>query len=351
MRKAIWRGTDLLEFVRDAAGPPPVQDPDHVRLRITAAGVCGTDVHIIQGRLRFTDPPLVLGHEFTGVVEECGVAVTGVRPGDRVKCDSVVGCGACAWCARGATQFCPTGSEFGITRDGAWCEYLVAPERNLHRLPETIPDEVAAIMDVEVFGALRKPGIAAGEVVAVFGPGPAGLIATQLARLMGAGCVILCGTRWERLEAGRELGADHLIHVGEQDPVKAIRGLTGGCGADLVFEASGSARAVADAIEAVRPQGKVVLYGVHGRPMPDFQVDRVVLKDLEVYGALANRTGWEELIALVAQGRLNLARLITHAFPLEAAGEAYRAASSRDSGCLKAVLLIAPERLGPGFTL
>jgi L-iditol 2-dehydrogenase len=285
------------------------------------------------------------------VVEECGPAVTRVRPGDRVKCDSVVGCGVCEWCARGATQFCPAGSEFGITRDGGWAEWLVAPERNLHRLPEGITDEVAAILDVEVFGALRKPGIAPGATVAVFGPGPAGLIATQLARILGAGSVILCGTRWDRLEAGRELGADHLVHIPQQDPVQAIRELTGGRGADFVFEASGSARAVNDAIEAVRPQGKVVLYGVHGRPIADFPADRVVLKDLEVYGALANRTGWEELMALVAAGRLNLGRLITHAFRLEEAWEAYRAASLRASGCLKAVFLVAPERLGSRFTL
>ncbi len=129
MRKVIWRGREVLEFVQDGEGPPAVTKPDEVRLRITAAGVCGTDVHIIQGKVRFVEPPLVLGHEFAGVVEECGPAVKRVRPGDRVKCDSVVGCGACSWCLRGATQFCPEGSEFGITRDGAWCEWLVAPER------------------------------------------------------------------------------------------------------------------------------------------------------------------------------------------------------------------------------
>lgn len=350
MRKVIWRGREVLEFVQDGEGPPAVTKPDEVRLRITAAGVCGTDVHIIQGKVRFVEPPLVLGHEFAGVVEECGPAVRRVKPGDRVKCDSVVGCGACPWCLRGATQFCPAGSEFGITRDGAWCEWLVAPERNLHPLPETISDEVAAILDVEVFGALRKPGVAPGETIAVFGPGPAGLIAIQVARLLGAGTIILCGTRAERLAAGRELGADHTIRVDEQDPVDEIRRLTGGRGADLVFEAAGSRRAVLDALEAVRPQGKVVLYGVHGTPLGEFPIDRVVLKDLIVFGALADRTGWDELIEAVAAGRIDLARLITHAFPLEAAVEAYRAASDRSTGCIKAVLLVAPERLASRFS-
>jgi len=351
MRKVIWRGTEQLEFAQDAAERPAVRNAHEVRIRVTAAGVCGTDVHIIQGKVRFVDPPLILGHEFAGVVEECGPAVTRVRPGDRVKCDSVCGCGACAWCAQGAAQFCPSGSEFGITRDGGWSQWLVAPERNLHVLPDAIPDDVAAIMDVEVPGALRKPGIAPGEAVAVFGPGPAGLIAIQVARVMGAGLVILCGTRRERLEAGKELGADHVIDINEQDPAEAIRELTGGRGADLVFEAAGNRRAVADSLEAVRPQGKFVLYGVHGGPMSEFPVDRVVLKDIVVYGALANRTGWEELIALVAARRINLARLITHVFPLEAAADAYRASSTRSSGCLKAVLRIAAERTDSRFTL
>jgi threonine dehydrogenase-like Zn-dependent dehydrogenase len=341
MRKVVWGGNGELEFVQDGMGRPEVRNARDVRIRVTAAGVCGTDVHIIQGKVRFVDPPLVLGHEFAGVVEECGAAVTGVRPGDRVKCDSVCGCGECSWCAGGATQFCPSGSEFGITRDGGWAEWLVVPERNLHVLPEAISDAVAAIMDVEVFGSLRKPGIAPGEAVAVFGPGPAGLIALQVARAMGAGVVILCGTRAERLDAGRELGADHLVNVGEKDPVAAIREITGGRGADLVFEAAGNRRAVLDAIEAVRPQGKVVLYGVHGAALPEMPLDRVVLKDLVVYGALTNRNGWEDLMTMVARGQINLARLITHTFPLEAAADAYAASSDRGSRCLKAVLSIA----------
>ena len=341
MRRAIWGGTEKIEFHRDPGGAPTVEDPRHVRIRVTAAGVCGTDVHIIEGKLKFVEPPLVLGHEFTGIVEECGAAVTRVRPGDRVKCDSVCGCGLCDWCRQGATQFCESGSEFGITRDGGWAEWLVAPERNLHPLPDAISDEVAAIMDVEVFGGLRKPGIRPGDTVVVFGPGPAGLIAIQAAKAFGAGTVILCGTRPDRLHAGRELGADHVIDVHAQDTVAAIRDLTSGRGADVVFDAAGTRKSVVDGIEAVRPQGKVALYGVHGAPVPDFPVDRVVLKDIVMYGALSNRTGWEELIPMVADGRINLSRLITHRFPIEAVREAFLTARDRSTGCLKAVLQIA----------
>jgi threonine dehydrogenase-like Zn-dependent dehydrogenase len=341
MRKVLWRGTGDLVFTDDGAPRPPVLRPDEVRVRVAAAGVCATDVHIVSGEVRFVEPPLVLGHEFAGVAEECGPAVTRVRPGDRVKCDSVCGCAACPWCASGATQFCPSGSEFGITRDGGWAEWVVAPERNLHPLPAAISDEVAAIMDVEVLGALRKAGIAPGETVAVFGPGPAGLIAAQLARLMGAGSVILCGTRPDRLRAGAELGATHTVDVTRRNPVEAIREIAGPDGAGLVFEAAGKRQSVLDALEAVRPQGKLVLYGVHGSPVPDVPLDRMVLKDLRVYGSLTNRTGWSDLIELVACGRLNLARLVTHTFPLDQAAAAWAASRDRASGCIKAVLRIS----------
>lgn len=339
MRKAVWFGEGKIGFVQDGRDRPRLEDASGVLIRVTAAGICGTDVHIIQGKLRFAGPPLVLGHEFAGVVEECGATVTAVRPGQRVKCDSVCGCACCAWCLKGATQFCPAGSEFGVTRDGGWAEWVLAPERNVHFLPDSIPDDAAAIMDVEVFGALRKPGVRPDETVAIFGPGPAGLVALQVARVLGAGRVIVCGTRRERLQAARDLGADHVIDVNCGDAVEAIRTLTDGGGADLVFDAAGTGRSVADCIEAVRPQGRLVLYGVHGAPLQNFPIDKVVLKDIVVYGALPDRTGWEQLIALVAEKRIDLSRLITHRFPLEEVEQAYAACADRRSGCLKAVLL------------
>src|SRR3982750_1411081 len=123
MRKAVWTGKEAIEIVRDTNGQPRIIRQDDVRIRITTAGVCGTDVHIWEGRISFAPPPLVLGHEFTGVVDECGPGVSGFAPGDRVKCDSVIGCGACDACRRGATQFCPTGAEFGITCNGGWTDY------------------------------------------------------------------------------------------------------------------------------------------------------------------------------------------------------------------------------------
>jgi len=337
MIKAVWTGTERLEMIR-SAGPPPITRPDEVRIRVTAAGVCGTDVHIWEGRISFAAPPLVLGHEFTGVVDECGPEVRHFSPGDRVKCDSVVGCGECAWCRRGSTQFCPDGYEFGITRDGGWTEWLVAPQRNLHRLPESVSNEVAAILDVEVMSAFRKPGLRFGESVAIFGAGPAGLIALQCARVLSAHPVILCGARRERLELGKRLGADHVIDVRSGDTVARILDLTGGRGVDLAFDAAGAAQALLDILKVLRPQGRAILYGVPDRAIPEFPSKEVVLKDLVLYGALSDRTGWDEMIGFVAGRKIDLQSLITHRFPFERAAEALGAVRDRRDGAIKAVL-------------
>ncbi|MCC6859920.1 MAG: alcohol dehydrogenase catalytic domain-containing protein [Bryobacterales bacterium] len=341
MRKVVWLGRDRLEYLDDGAAPPPALAPHEVLVAVSAAGVCSTDVHIIEGKIQLAPPPLVLGHEFAGRVTACGSGVRSVKLDDRVKCDSVVGCGCCAWCSAGSAQFCAGGSEFGITRDGAWAEWIVVPERNLHRLPGSISDAAAAILDPEVYGPLRKAGIAAGDTVAVFGPGPAGLVATQIARILGAGRVLLCGTRAERLALGRRLGADHAINVAEDDPVEAIRELTGGRGADLVFEAAGTEASVLQALAVLRPQGKAVFYGVHGRNLHQFPIDSVVLRDLVVYGALTDRVGWDDVIGWAASGRLDLNSIITHRFPLDRAAAAYETIRDRRQGAVKAVLEIA----------
>ncbi|MCS7316350.1 MAG: alcohol dehydrogenase catalytic domain-containing protein [Bryobacterales bacterium] len=336
-----WIAPGRVCFSDDGGEPPSLSSPGDVLVRVTAAGICATDVHLIEGRLRLVEPPAVLGHEIAGRVEACGCEVHRFRLGDRVKCDSVIGCGACSWCVRGATQFCPRGCELGLTRPGGWAEFVVVPERNLHALPDLIPDDVAAIMDVEVVAAMRKLAIQPGETVAVFGPGPAGLIAVQLARLWGASKVILCGTRPDRLALGKKLGAHVTVDVRRQPAAERIREETEGAGADAGFEAAGTACAVRDLIAALRPQGRGVLYGLHGAPMPGFPVDEAVLKDLTLCAALPDRTGWDELIGWVASGALDLASLITHRLPLERAEEAVSLLLRRSPGALKVVLQVS----------
>ena len=339
MQKIIWMGKDELRYISDAAAPAKKCRADEVLLRVIAVGLCTTDVHIIRGKYRVKDPPHVLGHEVTGVVEDTGTSVGRVRAGDRVTVDSVIGCGKCALCARGSAQYCPDGSEVGMTIDGGMQEYIIIPERNVIPIPDSISDEVSAIMDAEVLGALRKPGIEKGSSLLVIGPGPGGLIAIQIGRILGAGKVILLGTRPERLELGRKLGADITISLSSGSAREEILEAAGGIGPDMVFDAAGTPSSVSLALDVVRPQGKVVLYGVHGVPVPSFNIDVITLKDLVVYGALSDRVGWEDMIEWVGSGKLNLRDIITHRFSFRDAQKAYETVRDRKDGAIKAVLM------------
>jgi threonine dehydrogenase-like Zn-dependent dehydrogenase len=343
MIQVSWAGKEQLEIVEQGFQRTALND-HQVRLRITAAGICGTDIHIWEGRLPFAKAPLVLGHEFAGVVEECGPGVDGLSAGDRVKCDSVVGCGVCNWCQKGATQFCPDGWEFGITRDGGWADRLIVPDRNLHRLPDAVTDEVAAILDVEVYGAFRKPGVFPGDTVAVVGAGPAGLIALQCARVLGAGRVIVSDFRSERLALAKRLGADYIVNVNERQFVEEVKKITNGRGVDLAFDAAGTERSFLDLLRVLRPQGRGVLYGVPESAIAQFPLQEVILKDITLYGSLSDRTGWDEVIELVATGRIDLKSLITHRFPLRQAVEALPMIRDPRFGAVKGILLMDPHK-------
>ena len=338
MKRITWTGNEKLEYTVTAPEPHGSPDDNDILLRVTALGLCSTDVHVIQGSVRFVEPPFVLGHEIAGVIEKTGANVSRVKPGDRVTVDSVVGCGTCSRCLRGSTQFCPDGFEIGQTSAGGMQEYLTVPGRNVYPIPDSISDEEAAIIDTEVYGALMKPGIKKGSTLVVIGPGPAGLIALQIARIMGAGTIILVGTRNERLETGKRLGADFTVNVNTEDALERIKAVTDGQGADIVFEGAGSPASLAIALDTAAPQGKVVLYGVYGSPVEKVDIDKVIMKDLVLYGALSDRSGWETLISWIEDGTLDLKELITHRFTFSEAFKAYETVRDRREGVIKAIL-------------
>lgn len=308
-------------------------------VRPTAVGICGTDVHIIEGQFPTVQPPLVLGHEIAGVVAATGPGVHRVKPGDRVTIDQVIGCGACFFCNRGSRQFCTTGFELGITADGGCQEVLVVPQENVFAIPPTISDEAAAILDMEVWGAISKCGVNPGDSVVVFGPGPAGMVACQVARILGAGRVILVGPDGARIASAQKLGlADAFILIDRENVVDRILEETGGLGANVAIECAGAADAMRNALDGVMPGGRIVTYGVHTRPFESFDVNRIGLRDIVVFGALSDRRGWEKVIELVSQGKLSLEPLISHRFPFDDAPTAYDLVRSSPDGLIKAVI-------------
>jgi L-iditol 2-dehydrogenase len=338
MRKLVWKGADTFEMVEVNDPAAQALGAHELLLRVKTVGLCATDIHILEGQFPSVKPPLVLGHEIAGVVEAVGPGVGRLSPGARVTCDSVVGCGRCHYCARGSRQFCSEGYELGFTRDGGCQEFLVLPEENAHLVDSGISMEEAAILDMEVYRALKKPGIRSGETVLIVGPGPAGLIGVQIARILGAGKVLLSGDAVQRLALGLQLGADRIIDIRTEDLAEAIKQETHGLGVDLAMDCAGTADSLRQALQSVTPGGRVVLYGVYPEPLPSASVLPLVLKDITVYGSCSDRVGWNEVINLVEQGRLNLKRLITHRFRFSEAPRAYESLRRGADGLVKAVL-------------
>lgn len=340
MKRIVWQGDNRLEL-QEVSDPKPDSLGDHdVLLRVMAVGICRTDLHILDGRFPWVKPPRVLGHEISGVIEAVGPMVSRVQAGERVTCDSVLGCGHCDFCVRGSRQFCRQGQELGFTRDGGCQEWLVLPEENVYPVAESTSMEEAAILDMEVYAALKKAEVRSGDTVLVIGAGPAGLVAIQVTRILGARRVLLSGDSKQRLALGSSLGAHRIIDIRQESLAGIIEEETKKRGADLVMDCAGTAESLNQALDSVMPGGRVALYGIYPDPLREVRITPLVLKDLTVFGSLSDRNYWQEVIHLVETGALNLARLITHTFPLEEAAKAYHLLRDRSAEVIKIVLRV-----------
>ena len=333
MRQLIWYGPEgvkLKESLQEHTRPTD----DQVLVKIHAVGICGTDIHILNGSLEGANPPMILGHEMAGRIVEIGSKVQRIHPGDRVTIDSVVGCGQCDDCLQGRSQFCADGSEYGINRDGGCQDYLAVPERNVHHIPDSISFEEAAVLDVEVWNAIRKCGIHKGDHALILGAGPIGLIACQMARVLGAQHITLSDVLQTRLTTAEAL------RVADEYPEISKNGASTKATYDVVLDCAGTSASTLHALSAARRGGRVLLFGVHEHPVKEMDINQIVLKDLVVFGAMSDRTGWEDVIELVVSGTLNLKSLITHRFALEEGSLGYDAMRRRKEGLIKAVLLL-----------
>jgi 2-desacetyl-2-hydroxyethyl bacteriochlorophyllide A dehydrogenase len=303
-------------------------------------GICGTDIHILKGALPVARPPMVLGHEISGEIAAVGKDVDRVREGDRVTVDAVVGCGDCELCKRDRVQFCAKGFEFGITRDGGGQDYLTMPQQNVYRIPGSMTFEEAAMLDMEVYNAVCKCGINSGDSVLILGAGPIGLIACQVAHILGAGQITLGDVIGSRLNVAEGLGMANaylqILHNGSDtmaggEPIGQF---------DVVIDCAGTSASIKKALSAVRPCGRVLLYGVYEHTIDQVDLNLIVLKDLVLFGSQSDRNGWENVIDLVSSGELNLKSLITHRFSLEEGALAYDLVHRREPTAIKAILMV-----------
>jgi L-iditol 2-dehydrogenase len=315
--------------------PEPHAGAGQVVIEVNSAGICGTDLHIYLDEFE-TRPPVTIGHELAGAIVELGREVDGWNVGDRVTTETYFStCGYCLDCRRGRRNLCAHRRSIGSKEDGAFARYLLTPASNLHRVPEGLDLESAALTEplaCTVHGVLETAGVRPGENVVLTGPGPIGLLAMQLAKTAGATAVMI-GTNLdiERLKLAKELGADGVINVEEVDNVvEAVGDLFGTEGADLVVECSGAAAAAKTLIDVARRGARFCQMGLYGKPITFYQ-DAVCYKELVVTGTNASVTpAWPKALKLLAQRQVNASLLITHRFAITEWDKALQVAKNKE---------------------
>lgn len=302
--------------------PVPEPGPDEVLVRVAACGICGSDVHGLDGSSGRRIPPVVMGHEAAGVVAATGSQVRGLREGDRITFDSTVWCGTCFYCRRGEVNLCDNRQVLGVScgdyrRHGAFAEYVVVPERIVAPLPDSLSFEEAAMIEpasVAVHAVNLTP-VRLGDTAVVVGTGMIGLLVVQALRLAGCGRIVAVDVDAARLELARRFGADELVNAREADPVAAVADLTSGRGADVAVEAVGATEPVATAIASLRKGGALTLVG-NVTPKIELALQAVVTRQLRLTGSCASCGEYPAVIELVARGAIRVRELISATAPL-----------------------------------
>jgi L-iditol 2-dehydrogenase len=294
---------------RDVA--EPVYGPGDVVVRSHKAGVCRTDLEVLEGALdlRWVRYPCIPGHEWSGSVTEVGADVDDFKRGDRVVCEGLIPCNRCGRCKAGDTHLCANYDSLGFTRAGGWGELVVAPRHVVHRLPDSVSFEAAVLVEPGsvVLRGLERGRLAVGESVGVIGIGTIGALAILLARLFSPREIVAFGIRDEELELAAGLGADQVVKIADSEPAG---------GFDIVLETAGAVAALELATRLPREGGRIVQLGLAGAgKLLELPADRLVLRDLELIGSVGYTTAvWARMLSLVGAGLVELDPLVTHQF-------------------------------------
>ncbi len=316
------RGPGNIEL-RELERPTP--GPREVLVEVTAAGICGSDLHIKQDEMFYT-PPVIMGHEYSGIVVELGEGITRVALGDRVVSPATAYCGQCHHCKTGSVNRCTCEDKriLGVSlANGAFAKYIAVPEYIIHKVPDNLPLEEAALAEPTacvVHLVVERTEITPGDVVVVQGPGTMGLVATQVARAMGAGKVIITGMtsdRW-KMDIAEKNGADVTIDVQtEPNAVEIVKEHSEGLGADVVIEASGAGPARRQSFDFVKTAGHIALLGVQGRPT-EIDLDQMIIKELSMVGTWGTiPSTWVITLRMMASGQIDVKPLVTHRISLD----------------------------------
>jgi threonine dehydrogenase-like Zn-dependent dehydrogenase len=383
MRAAVFHRPK--KVTTDTVPDPKLENATDCLLRVTSTAICGSDLHIYNGL--FPQPrPMVLGHEFMGIVEEVGPEVKNLAKGDRVVVPFPIACGTCFFCQNQQHTHCESSNKknygpgggiltekgaglFGYTDvyggyQGGQAEYVRVPYADVgpRKVPDNLTDEqVLFLTDIFPTGytAIDWAKLKGGETVAVFGCGPVGIMAMKSAWLKGAGRVIGLDIEGYRLERARGAGKAEIIDMNDGDYVEQLRAMTGGRGPDVCVDAVGmeahhnllekasnlvhaqvgSINAFRDCLNAVRRGGVITVVGVYGVPYDNFPWGQMFEKGVRVQlGQAPVHAYIDELVTAVSEGKVKLDDVISHRVPLEKAGDAYEVFNAKKDGCVKVVL-------------
>jgi threonine 3-dehydrogenase len=335
-------GAELVEL------PVPVPGEGEVLVRVHAASICGTDLHIYDwnewAQRRIGHLPMTFGHEVAGTIEAVGPEVHHLEPGAFVAAETHIACGLCSTCRTGRAHICENLRILGVDTEGAFADFVVLPAENAWVVGEGIHPDVASIMEPFGNGVHAAFGTGGGEdiatnAVAVIGCGPIGLFAVGIARSLGAWKVIAIEPNAYRLDMASAMGADLEIDPASTDPVAAVMEATNGGGAEVVLEMSGNAKAIDQGTRMLARGGRLSLLGLPDGPVTLDLADQVIFKEARLQGITGRemfRT-WQQTTTLLSTGRVDVTPVITHRFGLERFEEAFATTASGRSG--KVILL------------
>jgi L-iditol 2-dehydrogenase len=325
--------------------PTPQPGPDDVLVAVKACGICGSDVHGMDGSSGRRIPPLIMGHEASGVVAETGSQARRWKPGDRITFDSTVYCGDCWYCRRGEVNLCEHRRVLGVScqeyrRNGAFAQFVSVPERIVYRLPENLAFEQAAMAEavsVAVHAVLRSP-VKLNDTTVVVGAGMIGLLVIQVLRQTGCRRIVAVDIEDQRLKMARQVGADEAFNPNTEKVPQRVRDLTDGRGADVSFEVVGFGPTLGTAVECLRKGGAAVLVG-NLKPQVDLPLQAVVTRQLTLIGTCASAGEYPLCLDLIARGKIDVRACISATPPLEQGADWFSRLYCGEKGLMKVVLV------------
>jgi len=308
----------------------PIPESNEVKIEVKAAGICGSDIHIYHDTMGIPlKTPVVMGHEFSGVIVDIGENVKELKRGDRVTSETAAKvCGVCGYCKSGDYNLCSSRLGIGCGVNGAFTKYIVVPQERVHKLPKNIDFMEAALIEPLaccVHAVIEKTKVSAGDIVTIIGPGTIGLLALQIAKTEGA-VAIICGTYKDkkRLELAKNLGADITLDIEKENLQEIVQKITDKEGVDVVFECSGSESAINIGLEMIKRNGKYTQIGELGS-LIQIDFDKITNKEVQLTGSYSQKwSSWRRAIKLLSEKKVKTKPLITDILPITKWGKGFK---------------------------